>query len=180
MVPHGMKDYKTGRIGLRLFQEGGFSAGAWNTAPRYRKGGGARTDWDLAHLEDTFFTAFTRAFARARPAGRLIQVHGFAAEKRDTEAGASADLIVSPGGHALPPGFLALARCLEGSLALAVRVYPLEVRELGGTTNVSGRILRSLGHDGFVHLELAYPVRKRLLRDAPLRRDLIRCLEGTP
>lgn len=180
MIPHGMKDYKTGKIGLQLFLEGDFTAGAWNTAPRYRKGERDRTDWDLAHLEGTYFTAFTRAFARAQPVGRLVQIHGFAAEKRDTEAGASAELIASSGSPLPSPGFLALIRCLKASLDLEVRVYPLDVRELGGTTNASGRILRSLGHAGFVHLEFAYPVRKRLLQDAPLRENLIRCLEESP
>ena len=51
-----------------------------------------------------------------------------------------------------------------------------EVRELGGTRNVQGRLLRERGHDGFVHVELGRPLRERLRNEQELRSSLAACL----
>ncbi len=54
-------------------------------------------------------------------------------------------------------------------------LFPTTVDELGGTTNVQDKILRAAGHDGFVHLELSRPLRRRL-RDDGSALLLERCL----
>jgi hypothetical protein len=176
MIPHGQKDYYTGELGLRFFKEGSFKAGAWNTLPRYGETARNRDAWDLAHQDETYFTAFTSAAGQALPEARIIQVHGFAREKRRSEDGASANVILSAGSSLLPAHFQHLGQCLKHNLQ-KVRVYPLDVRELGGTTNICGKILRSMGHRGFIHLELAYPLRSRLRKDKDLRNKIIGCLQ---
>jgi hypothetical protein len=47
---------------------------------------------------------------------------------------------------------------------------------LGGTTNVQGQLLRSLNHDGFVHIEMSKAMRKELLDNADTRKLLLNCL----
>lgn len=49
-----------------------------------------------------------------------------------------------------------------------VRRYPEEIRILGGTTNVQGRMLRKRKHTKFLHIEMSKRIRKRLLTSPEL------------
>ena len=71
---------------------------------------------------------------------------------------------------------MAVADCLQRRLQEPVRLYPRDVRELGATRNVQGRLLRERGHDGFVHVELAQPLRERLRNEQELRSGFAACL----
>lgn len=176
-VPHGFKDEMTREIGLALFLEGRFAAAGWNTVPRYYERDGARVDADLAHLPDSWFTAFARATASAWPRGRTLQLHGFANEKRRSPAGAGAALILSNGTEAPPPALRALRDCLSRSLREPAALYPQDVRELGGTTNAQGEALRELRYAGFLHLETSRDLRQRLRDDRTSRATLLNCLQ---
>jgi hypothetical protein len=176
-VPHRFKDTATGVIALKLAQEGAFRAIAWNTVPRVVAGDGQEQDADLAHRWDSYFTAFTRAVAVSLPQGRVIQLHGFAPAKRTSAAAAGADIIVSAGGRWPSAAARDLADCLRARFPGTVRLFPSDVAELGGTTNVQGKLLRSLGHAGFVHLELSADLRTELVEEAPVRARLCHCLE---
>ncbi len=177
-APHSFKDLYTGTIGFRLLTEAGFKAGAWNTAPRFYTEKGNRRDADMAHLSDTYFNAFTRAFARHMPNGQLIQLHGFDNAKRRTEQGRAADMIISAANRWPSNTVIEMATCLNTSTKRLVRIFPWDVRELGGTKNKNAAALRGLGHSGFIHLELSKPLRKQLVRDAALRRHLALCSVG--
>ncbi len=176
-VPHGFKDEMTRDIGLALFAEGDFAAAAWNTVPRRYERNGAQVDADFAHLPGSWFNAFVRATARAWPQGRSLQIHGFDADKRRSEAGAEAALILADG-TAVPDDALRRQRdCLASRLGRGVALYPDDVRELGGTTNVQGRTLRGLGYGGFVHIELSRSLRLALRDDAGARANFLTCLQ---
>lgn len=176
MVPHGIKDLRTGKIGMELLSEGEFVAGAWNTVPRYPQSGEQSHNQDLAHTQDTYFVAYTKAFADVYPRGRLVQLHGFATEKRETKAGREADVIVSSGSAILPQAIYELTNCLRRT-PFRIALYPLQVRELGGTTNISGNVLQGMGHSGFVHLEMSYPLRTRMTESPQLLKTFEDCLE---
>lgn len=178
LVPHAFKDLLTREIGLHLFAEGQFAAAAWNTVPRWTDESGGRLDADLAHLPDSYFTAFTRAVGRHSPKAQVLQIHGFEGGKRKSDAASGRDIIVSNGTQQSGSQIKAHARCLASTLRLDVGVYPDSVRELGGTTNVQGKALRELGHAGFVHLEMNAPLRRKLADDAPTRRAWLDCLQG--
>ena len=177
MTPHGFRDLDTDMIGLALALEGPLNSAAWNTVPRYPKGLKGDVHQDLTVVTSSYFTAYTRAFARAFPKGRLIQVHGFARSNLKTQTMAPPDMIISAGRRTPPPGLLTLGACLRSVIPSVVLIYPIGIKELGATTNVSGRILRKMGHSGFVHLEMSRPLRKRLLSQTELRRSLLECLE---
>lgn len=176
-VPHGFKDEMTRDIGLALFAEGDFAAAAWNTVPRRYERDGVQVDADVAHLPGTWFNAFVRATARTWPQGRSLQIHGFDAGKRRSAAGADAALILADG-TAVPDDALRRQRdCLATRLDREVALYPDDVGELGGTTNVQGRTLRGLGYRGFVHIELGRSLRLTLRDDAGARAHLLACLQ---
>jgi mRNA-degrading endonuclease toxin of MazEF toxin-antitoxin module len=174
-VPHGYFDKHTDDIAAGLLQAP-VRAVAFNTVPRHSTQHGRKVDADLAHRADNLFAAFTRAFARVYPAGRVVQLHGFNPAKRKTAAGHSAAVIVSAGTARATPASTAVAACLQSLLTAPVRLYPRDVRELGATTNLQGRLLREQAHTGFVHVELSRALRERLRSEASLRAGLGACL----
>lgn len=176
-LPHAFRDLDTGRVGLALVREHPFVAAAWNSVPRDTPLAEAAGTADLAHLEQTLFTSFTEALALSGRVTRLIQLHGFARGKRRTPQGHSSHLILSDGTRVPGATVREAAACLRETVEPATRLYPVEVRELGGRTNVQGRIVRALGLP-FLHVELSRELRRRLLEDAELRSRLYRCLGG--
>jgi len=176
-APHSFKDENTREILLNLLDDGGFRAAAWNTVPRHYVLNGATVDADMAHLKGTYFLAFSRAFGRQFATGKLVQLHGFAGEKRRTNSGTAADIVISSGSAEVTPAVRDTSKCLQRAGFGDVRVYPTDIRELGGTTNSTGQALRAMGHAGFVHLELSAPTRRSLLDDQASRTQLLHCLK---
>ena len=178
MMPHAFTDEDTGRIGLRLMLEGRIAAAAWNTVRRRpAAGGSAAVNQDLAHLPASGFTAFTRAVARTRPNGLLLQLHGFAEKRKGKTLTAAA--VVSSGTATPSVKARTFTACLRRETGREILLYPDGPEDLGGTTNVSGRIVRGLGQDGFIHLELARSYRRELRDQPDKRQQLLRCLEET-
>ncbi len=175
-VPHGFKDMLTDDIGAALFEEGNFRCAAFNTVHRWVKKNDQRIEQDLAREPSSYFTAFTRAFARSAPQGRLIQLHGFAQKKRKSAAGQKADLILSSGSRNASQDVRLLSSCLGRALDLTALTYPEQVKELGGTRNISGKILRTMHHPGFLHLEMSHPIRKRLHKEILAREKFLQCI----
>lgn len=176
-APHRNADLLTGTLTMRFFIEGRARAAAWNSVPR--RSACAEDDSDIARLDRHPFTAFTSAFARAHPNGRVVQVHGFDVGRRLTAAARTASIILSSGSRDISPTLEVIAACLRRDLpALNVALFPLDVNELGATRNAQGRSLRRLGFQGFVHAELSLELRRRLDDDTDLRRSFLACLEA--
>lgn len=179
-APHSRDDLHTGRLARLAYAESGARAAMWNSVRRHTPIAGASGEADMAHLDDSYWQALTRAFATAYPQGRVIQWHGFDGDKRKSAAAQDLDLIVSAGQATPPPWVRTAAACLKTGLGpFRAGLYPDDVAELGGTTNAQGRLLRGLGHSGFIHLEMSLPLRETLVRDGELRRRLLDCL-GRP
>jgi hypothetical protein len=179
MAPHGQKDVGTGYITFRIFQDNDFAVAAFNTVPRYKDDeDGVRLEYDLGKLPTTYFTALSRAFATTFTEGRVLQLHGFALEKRTSDQGAEAGLILSGGGETVRQDILVLQECLQQLFSEKVLIYPRDVQELGGTTNITGKILRKAGQSGFVHVEINREIRDRLRKNRSLRQPFGSCLEN--
>ncbi len=167
-APHSFKDSYTGAIAIKWFTEGDYRAGAWNTIPR--------NSIDVAHASESYFNAFSRALGRTMPQTRLIQVHGFAQQKRRSHAGQTADLILSSASKRPTPQLLAIAACARKLRPNSVRIYPLDVNELGGTRNVNAAVMRQTGQHDFIHTEMSKPLRQKLLKDQVLSSRLSGCM----
>ncbi|MBV0934490.1 hypothetical protein [Marinobacterium weihaiense] len=171
-APHQYYDLRTGRLVARLQAEGDMMAAFWNTAQRHVAAG-----CDLVHVDHTYLHAFTRAFQQARPQGLIVQIHGFAADKRDTLAGRTADMIISDGTREPSPEAKAFAHCLSEHTRWQVRLFPHDVHELGATTNTVAADLRQQGNSRFIHWELSAQARRELVGSAVRRGDVLACLQ---
>lgn len=175
VAPHRGSDRHTGTLVDLLFTEHPVSAAAWNSAPRRANGtcGGGDPTRHATH----YLTAFSLAFAAVHPQGRIVQLHGFDKEKRESSAAQLAEMIVSGGTNAPGERLFGLADCLSATLApRRVAVYPNDVAELGALTNQQGQALRSAGFNGFVHIEMSAQLRSDMVRDRGLRDAFAACL----
>jgi len=175
-APHRDSDLHSGDIALAWFEHGPFLAAAWNTVPRRQTRDGLSLDSDLAHVPASYFTAFAEAWADAGGDGALLQLHGFDPANYAGRLPRPTAAIVSAGARRLGGPAAHFGRCLQARLGAGVRLYPEEVRVLGGTTNSSGRSLHALGANRFIHLELSPALRQRLRDDAELQREVLACL----
>ncbi len=177
-MPHAFHDLHTGAIGQSLFAvENDIAVAAWNTVARSEMVARGTERADLAHLEASYLQALTVAFARIHPKGLVLQIHGFSKEKRITVEGALADIVVSNGTRTPDRWLKTRADCIGEQISIALAVYPRDITELGGTTNVQSALLRSLDHRGFVHVEMSFEVRRRLSRSQEDRRRFWRCFQ---
>lgn len=167
-APHADSDLHTGKIASRLFLTGAFRAAQWNTVHRDVS--------DMAHSPDTYWQAYTQAFAELYPEGKIIQIHGFDQDNRKSEEGSNSDMILSAGNKNPPDWLQQTASCLKKAMPLHVSLYPFDVKELGGTKNVQGQLLMVMGYGGFVHIEMSGPMRMELLNNAETRKRFIACL----
>lgn len=175
-APHQFRDLRTGRIAGLLFDELGLEAAAFNTAPRdLRLADGSLSD--LGKLEGSHFNLFHIAFHGIRPASRIVQLHGFAREKRKSTAGRGADVIVSNGTRRPDQSAIEVTQCLRRAGFMALH-YPDEVNELGGTTNVTLAELIGAGAPvgTFLHVETSRELRDKLVVDEGLRFVFGSCL----
>lgn len=178
-APHRRNDRYTGVLAHELFTEQPAQAAMWSTTSRRAPVVGSAGGADMAHLAQSYWQALTHAFAVRFPQGRIIQLHGFDPVIRKSEAAHKVAMIVSAG-HNQPPSWVRdVATCMKQELQpFAVGLYPSDLHELGGTTNAQGRLLRSLGHDGFLHLEMSLKLRQQLVDDAEFRGRFANCLRN--
>lgn len=179
-APHRGADRLTGELAGALFEEHTFAAAAWNSAPR-RGGPECVYSGDIARMPTHYLTAFSLAFARSYPDGRVVQLHGFDHAKRRSQVAGEAGMILSDGSRNPSGRLLDLADCLTKAFPdVKVAVFPIDSEELGATTNAQGRALRTAGFQGFSHLELSEPLRRRLVDSTEDRARLALCLGAKP
>lgn len=169
-APHRSFDKLTGEICLKMFLENPIQAAAFNTI--------SRKNMDVAHADLTVFQAFTMAYADVHPQGRIVQLHGYSSSKRNSKSGLEADMILSDTTknpsiwtHDVYTGLLDLT-------GLKIKLYGVDTRELGGTTNVQGKALKNQGFFNFLHLETRFPVRQELDKSEALRHAVYKAIRS--
>lgn len=180
-MPHCPSDLHTDSIGLSMFTEIPFAAAAWNTVRRDAGGKNKETSSDLAHAQRTFFSAFSLAFARSFPKGRIVQMHGFGNEEHSDLESKGVEMVLSAGSLTPSVTVKTLFPVLDQAFPGEVLLYTKGVESLGGTTNAQGKALRAAGFDGFVHVEMNQVLRKRLKNESEARALFAAALkEGLP
>lgn len=174
-APHAYHDRKTGNISIKLFVENKFKALVINTVNRSSLSkNGEKVSADMAHLKNSLYIAFSRAYVSEYAHGHIVQLHGFNAKKR--KATRAFDFILSNGTGTYNQQLIKQKNCIRQNLSKHSYVYPIDTRVLGGTKNSIGNTVRSMGFSGFQHIEISLPMRKRLNTSAKSRDQFSRCL----
>lgn len=180
-APHPYYDVDTGRIALALWLEGRMPGlFSTSTLQRYTDASGERrrpapgldAPADPCHNPAHLLHVGTLAAMEAIPGLRVAQIHGFGGGDGPDDPPPGTAAVVSGGERDAPtPWATAAAAALRPVLGEAVRLYPVDIRLLGATTNVQGLALRRQG-DRFLHIELSRAARDRLRDDPGLRAGL--------
>lgn len=160
-APHRFNDLMTGSIAIKLFRAQAISAIALNTIDR--------SEVDLAHTQLHFINAFTSAMIKVQPDVAILQIHGFT-NKGKTGAAKLAKIIVSD--CTKFPGRSARGSALELKTTFGAdhtRLFPVDIDQLGGTTNRQAKVAHDHGCPNFLHLELNREFREQLDADASVR-----------
>ena len=167
-APHRFNDLMTGSIATKLFREKAVSAIALNTIHR--------SEIDLSHTQLHYINAFTSAMIKAHHDVTILQIHGFTNEGK-TGAAKFTKIIVSDSTKF--PGRTARQSALELKATFGAdhtRLFPVDIRQLGGTTNRQAEIAHGLGCPNFLHLELNREFREELNADASVRESFFASL----
>lgn len=176
-APHRFNDLYSGEIVSELTKRLGAQAAAWNSTPRHLKDGASGRYSDQTHNTDSYFQSFTRAWAEWTGSRFLIQIHGYRKDKRSTYAGKTSDIIISGGSRGMiSPASITIGKCLKEKSIRGVRIYPLDIQELGGTKNQQGKRFRKKHPLGFVHIELSYHIRKNISKKPDILKHLSQCI----
>jgi len=129
---------------------------------------------DFGKYKNSSSNAFILAYSSTIESFSIYQIHGFAKEKRTTEQGRKADIILSEGHVSASKRTLNIAKCLNNKLGINAFVYGRDVHELGGTHNV----LNSLApvNSQFFHIELSRQLREQLITNNQLLTQFSLCL----
>lgn len=176
-APHAYFDLDTGRVAVAImFDPKGPHPRALfvNTLQRYQRGEpDPHSAADVCHRPEHLFTWTTDRALTALSPVTLIQLHGFDAD--GVPPGTRA--IVSEGAARAPTApLIALGDRLGETIGPGVAVYHRDLKRLGGTTNVQGRLCDARAR--FVHVELAREVRADLRKSGKARRAFTRALFG--
>ena len=175
-APHRFHDRHTGELARRLFDGGAAGSVALNSVSRRTPVAGQEgKPADLARLHNSLHSVHAAEFSALAPRGYLVQLHGFDAARRKTDAARAAHIILSSGSREGTPYLSRLQRCFEAQGWNTLR-YPEQVRELGATRNSVGALLRGRGHRGFTHIEMNLDLRRELLDDTGTLQAFGACL----
>ncbi len=163
-APHRYHDKHTGVIVKKIFSQFKVSSIALNSLPRNAATKDPTISADLAHSDNNFHIAYSRAFARQFPQGNLIQMHGFNAKKRTSIIARDTDIIMSTASSWSSNYLFKMQKCLSDKNWISLR-FPQQVKELGATQNSIATLMRQLGHVGFTHLELNLLTRESIVKD---------------
>jgi hypothetical protein len=164
-APHRFFDLGSGTIVRKMFQESDCFAAAWNTVHRKQ--------FDLAHQDDHFINAFTRAVLKVNADAAIVQIHGFNSDKL-SGLGSTAKVIVSD--STIYPGRIARSTAANLKQTFGqnnVRLFPIEVDQLGGTQNAQANVVLNAGSASFLHLEINQSFRKDLKTTRKKRQQFV-------
>ena len=178
-MPHRFWDIDTGILGYKLMLSGHYVAAAWNTVHRYQTPNEQRLTSDMAHTKNSFFHAFTLAFAEAMPKDSiLVQPHGFSNKNQKSYYGKNSAVILSNCTPKPLKQFLCCAKLIRNIMPQPAYIYPLTaIRNLTGLESVAAETLRDKGKKQvFIHMEMNGKTREDMVKDAALRKKFTKCI----
>lgn len=173
-APHGFDDRFTGEIAFDLLVRGGIKAVALNNTPNSERNLGEPVDLTL--IGASVYNALNRVIASLYPRSMVVQLHGFNEKTRSTDAANKTDFIVSNGTKRPDKHMVIVAQCLDNLAAGRTKVFPVQINELGALENEQGKLMRAMGHDGFLNLDISMEMRKKFMGEPAFRPELWNCI----
>ena len=131
---------------------------------------------DYSYQSNSILIDLSLAYLKHTSGGVVVQLHGFAQEKRTSSLARNANIIVSSGHKGalrLPSLF---ADCLQRKGFSEVNVFGRDVQELGATRNSVKNALYENRLNRFLHVELSLEQRLALKDSSELRNRFSECL----
>ena len=170
-APHRFYDTHTYRIALALFEH--CQVFLANTVHRNTLDlKGQKTDLGKYRYSTT--NAFIDVYSQTVDTFTIYQIHGFDAAKRRTKDARNADVIISRGNKYPDNKIKQISQCLVQKLHLNSVIYPIEVKELGGTKNILNTVAPR--NSDFFHIELSNVLRARLIKQPTLMSQFNTCI----
>ncbi|MEW5755296.1 MAG: hypothetical protein AB1810_03245 [Pseudomonadota bacterium] len=173
-APHGFDDRFTSELAFDLLVRGGIKAVALNNTPNSERNLGEPVDLTL--IGASIYNALNRVIASLYPRSKVVQLHGFNEKTRSTEAAQKTDFIVSNGTTRPDKRMVIVAQCLDAIAAGRSKVFPVQINELGALDNEQGKLMRAMGHEGFLNLDISMEMRKKFMGDPAFRPELWKCI----
>ena len=175
-IIHQFYDKKTGQIGRLWFESSAIDVLTINNISRNKQTiRGEKTD--LGKLTRTYLTSSTEALLELSEMPLFIQVHGFSNSKRNSAQGKAAEIIISSGSKIVSKHVKRSYDCLRRS-GYKVELFPNTIRELGGTKNTTGMLVNNSNKGYFIHLELNFFIRNRILVSRVDSDTILQCIVG--
>lgn len=184
-APHRYFDLHTGAIATMGWKAS--LAEAYMTNSIHRHAGQSqkpKVNSDISNARRSPLLAASEAWITENAEGIIVQLHGYAKNKRTTQAARDADIILS---HGTKERFFQsnnlhrIQTCLTALLNVNVLRYPEQVGELGGTQNNVAQALADWGKsEQFIHVEMSREVRDSLVADHALAINALKCITEAP
>ena len=126
---------------------------------------------DVAHNPQTYFAEAHRALIALDPSLLTLQLHGFSDDRAP-----GTDVVVSASDTKGPAEAVAEALA-AGFSEFHVKLYPAQIRDLGGTKNAQAAACRDVGAS-FVHLEMSGKLRTALTTRPELLEKFVAALDN--
>lgn len=166
-APHSFHDHMTGELALKVFEQSRARGFFFNTIHRYRARRGERTSdsvhpADMARATDSTFHLLSTAYLEQDTAAWVLQVHGYKSRKLDRKR-IKAVVSGAVEGETTERSVAAQKMLSETFGSRAIALWPRDTDSFGALVNVLGGwcVLNAPGR--FVHIELHYDLRKKLL-----------------
>lgn len=159
---HAHDDLYTGAIVLQMMQQ--------SDSAKYAALSSSRRRLLDSSVQNTLSNRLALRLTEENEVKAVIQLHGFAQEKRKTRAAQAANIIISSG-HT-ESNFLtnSIYHCLQENFD-KVMLFGKNVYELGGTENFLNLALQDAAYsENFVHIELSLQQRKALFDSLELEK----------
>ncbi len=172
-APHSFHDHMTGELAWKAFEQSRARGFFFNTIHRYRSRRGERSrdavhPADMARAQDSAFHLLSIHYLEAIPSGWVLQLHGYKSRKLDRK-GIKAVISGGVEGDATSRSLVTQQTLADTFGHKKMALWPRDTDSFGALSNVLGGWCVQHAYGRFVHIELHYDLRERLLEDpAPL------------
>ena len=162
-APHGHSDINTRQI-AELIIARSTRANAYFSNLKHRR------ELDFSIESPSILIDLTLAYLQYYPNAAVVQLHGFAKDKRSSPVAKNANFIISTGSRRMTMLASRFAECLNRAGFEEVAVFGKTVDELGATTNAVKKAMYQLQYSRFLHIEMSFEQRT-MLKKSPAALD---------